>query len=294
MKIPGKVRSFDGTRLAFRVWGEVTDKTPVVCCSGIACDDMYWTYLAPELSQERQVVTWDYPWHGNSGPPEDPDETSVPSLARHAHTLLEHLDLSAVATVGHSMGVQVILEWWNLFREDVAAIVPVAGPFARTVGSLYGTGLGRYVLSALEAAARIQPDLTSLAWRAMFQSSIADPIGRAGGLIGHAPADMMDRYFSHLRQVDPVGILEMFRKGQEHSAEDYLEEIDVPVLIVHGKADVMSPFSLAQEMARRIPGAELIGIDGGAHTLPIEDPDMINATIRRFLREKVDAQSQPR
>lgn len=289
MKSPGKYRSFDGTRLAYRVWGQPSDLTPVVCCSGIACDDLYWTFLAPELSKERQVITWDYPWHGDSGPPGDRREITVPSLARHADVLMEHLSVPPAAFVGHSMGVQVILEIWHLFPERVTALIPIAGPFARTVGSLYGTGMGRYLLKLLETGAKLQPDLAALLWRAAFQASIADPVGRIGGLIGHVPASQMERYFTHLRQLDPVGLLEMFGAGQAHTAEDYLEEIDVAVLIIHGKADVMSPFVLAQEMARRIPGAELIGIDGGAHTLPIEDPDMINSTVKNFLKAKVDS-----
>jgi 3-oxoadipate enol-lactonase len=289
LKLPGKFRSFDGTRLAYRVWGQDTELTPVVCCSGIACDDLYWTFLAPELSKERKVLTWDYPWHGDSGPPGDRSEISVASLAHHADALLEHLSFPPAAFVGHSMGVQVILEFWHLYRDDVAALIPIAGPFARTVGSLYGTGIGRYLLKLLETGAKLQPDLTALLWRTAFQSSIADPIGRLGGLIGHVPAKQMERYFDHLRQLDPVGLLEMFGMGQAHSAEDYLDEIDVPVLILHGNADVMSPFILAQEMAQRIPDAELVGVEGGAHTLPLEDPEMINSTVRRFLKARVDS-----
>ncbi len=183
----------------------------------------------------------------------------------------------------------MILEFWRQYREDVVALIPIAGPFARTVGSLYGTGIGRYVLKLLETGAKLQPDLTALLWRTAFQASIADPIGRLGGFIGHVSAAHMERYFSHLRQLDPVGLLEMFGMGQAHSAEDYLDDIDVPVLIIHGKADVLSPFVLAQQMQERIPDAELVGIDGGAHTLPLEDPEMINGKVRSFLKTRVDS-----
>lgn len=80
----------------------------------------------------------------------------------------------------------------------------------------------------------------------------------------------------------------MFRKGHEHSADDLLEQVDVPVLILHGTKDAMTPFALAEEMARRIPGAKLVGIEGGAHTLPAESPDLIAAEIVRFLERITD------
>lgn len=289
MKVPGKLKSFDGTRISYRVWGKPSERTPVVCCSGIACDDVYWTYLAPELSKERQVVTWDYPWHGDSGPPGDRREISVPSLARHAHALFERTGLPPAVFVGHSMGVQVILECFRLFPDEVAALISIAGPYAHTVGHLYGTNLGHYLLTALEAAAKGQPEITTLLWRLAVTPQVADPLGRASGLIGRAPPELMARYFRHLATLDPAGLFEMFRAGHDHSADDLLEKIDVPVLILHGSSDVMSPFRLAQEMAERIPGAELVRVEGGAHTLPIEDPDAINGAIRRFLEEKVDA-----
>lgn len=294
MKIPSRFQSFDGTRIAYRLWGEPSVLTPVICCSGIACDDAYWTYLGPELSRDRQVVTWDYPWHGDSGPPGDRDQITVESLSRHAHEVLLRAGIERAAFIGHSMGVQVILEHFRMFPGDVAALIPIAGPYARTVGYLYGTNIGHYVLMLLQTAARSQPDLTSLTWRALADPRFADPLGRVLGLIGPAPVEIMERYFHHLATLDVGGLFDMFRAGQDHSAEDILEKIDVPVLIIHGTADLMSPFVIAEQMAERIPGAELLRMDGGAHTLPVEDPATINRAITEFLEERVDPQTEGR
>lgn len=263
----------------------------MVCCSGIACDDTHWTHLAPHLAQSRQVVTWDFPHHGQSSAAGDPAEITIPSLARHAVALMDHLAISEAVFIGHSMGVQVAFEAVRRAPDRIPALVAIAGPYGKTVGSLYGTSAGGYLLSLLESAARASPEKFASFWRFITDARIADPIGRIGGLIGHAPAAEMSLYFDHLQTLDPARLLEMFRAGQEHSAEDLLDSIRIPVLIIHGTADVMTPFALAEEMGKRIPSAQLIKVSGGAHTLPIEDPAMINAEVTRFLHDQVDAES---
>ena len=282
------VESFDRTKIAYRIWGEATEKVPLLCCSGIACDDVYWTFLAPDLGRERLVITWDYPYHGDSGPPGDPSEITVPSLARHAMHVLDAAGVEAAVLVGHSMGVQVAFEIYRLFPERVKGIIPIAGPFGNTVGSLYGTNMGVHLLSLLERLAEAKPGIADTVWRLSTMPVVADPMGRFTGLIGHAPADLMRRYLTHLGHFEPASLFAMFRAGHEHTAEDMLGSIDVPVLIIHGTADVMSPISLARVMADKIPGAELFPVEGGAHTLPIEDPGLVDTEIRSFLKIKID------
>lgn len=288
MKSQRRLTSFDGSRIAYRMWGEATERTPVLLCSGIGCNDVYWTEIAPALSEQRKVITWDYPYHGDSGPPGEEREITIASLARHAHAIVRETSLPPAAVGGHSMGVQVAFEFYRLFPEATAALIPIAGPFQKTVGALYGTGLGALVLSMLSMTTRARPELMALVWRVLMDPRVGDPIGRAGGLIGHAPKQVMEEYFRHISGVDLPGLLEMFRLGQEHSARDLLPDIGVPVLVIHGTADVMTPFYLAEEMARRIPDAELVAIPGGAHTLPAEDPERITAIVQTFLRGRVD------
>jgi pimeloyl-ACP methyl ester carboxylesterase len=280
--------SFDGTRIAYRLYGDDTSLTPLFFCSGIACDEMYWIQLANDVGRERLVVTWDYPYHGDSGPAGNEGEITVASMAHHAGALINHIGISRAVFAGHSMGVQVLLEAYRLYPASVAGMIMIAGPYQHTVGHLYGTDIGRWILTLIELGAAIQPRLAQFLWTLAVTPEIADPIGRVGGLVGPAPAESMVRYFEHLGRLD-VGILaKMFKEGQEHSAEDLLEHIAVPVLLLHGTNDVMTPLGLAEEMAERIPDAELVAVEGGAHTLPIEDPDLISRETRRFLSMKVD------
>ena len=62
-----------------------------------------------------------------------------------------------------------------------------------------------------------------------------------------------------------------------------LEGIGVAVLVVHGTADRAAPFAQGQEMARRIPGAELLAIEGGDHVSIFTHREIVRPRVARFL-----------
>jgi pimeloyl-ACP methyl ester carboxylesterase len=64
-----------------------------------------------------------------------------------------------------------------------------------------------------------------------------------------------------------------------------LEKIAVPVLVVHGTADRLVPFAQhGQALAARIPGAELLAIEGGEHVAIFTHRAAVQAQVTQFLR----------
>jgi pimeloyl-ACP methyl ester carboxylesterase len=62
-----------------------------------------------------------------------------------------------------------------------------------------------------------------------------------------------------------------------------LERIAAPVLAVHGTADRAAPFAQAEALVRRVPGAELLAIEGGEHVALFTHLAEIRARIGAFL-----------
>ncbi len=64
-----------------------------------------------------------------------------------------------------------------------------------------------------------------------------------------------------------------------------LEQIAVPVLVVHGTADRLVPFAQhGQALATRIPGAKLLAIEGGEHVAIFTHRAAAQARVTEFLR----------
>lgn len=64
-----------------------------------------------------------------------------------------------------------------------------------------------------------------------------------------------------------------------------LERIDVPVLVVHGTADRVVPFAPnGQSLAARVPGAEMLAIDGVEHVSIFTHRAETRAQVSSFFR----------
>jgi len=95
-------------------------------------------------------------------------------------------------------------------------------------------------------------------------------------------------YLEHIARVDLPLFVDMLGHAGRHSAKEILPTIDIPTLIVAGERDGFTPMALSREMSDVIPGAELLVVEEGSHTAPIERPHLVNEAVARFLR-RVDA-----
>lgn len=62
-----------------------------------------------------------------------------------------------------------------------------------------------------------------------------------------------------------------------------IEQITVPTLVITGDEDKVYPPAMAKDIARRIPGAELVTMQGVGHLSNLEQPDEFNQAVLDFL-----------
>lgn len=281
-------RAADGTGLAWRVSGHDLERTPVVLCNGIACSDSYWTEVVPALSAYRRVLQWDYRGHGRSEPPGDPRLTTVPDVARDLLAVLDAAAIGRAVLVGHSYGVQVVLEALRQQPERAAAVVAVAGAAGHPLSPSVAKR-GADWLTLLETLQRRLPRVSTALWREYWNSPLVRLLARAiGGTSLQAPPDAMHAYFVHVSTREPDVLLAMFRAMQAHSAEDVLDRLPVPLLALAGDADRLTPLPVMADLALRVPDGELVVSHGATHTLPAEQPRWLTRQLQPLL-SRIDA-----
>ena len=64
---------------------------------------------------------------------------------------------------------------------------------------------------------------------------------------------------------------------------DRLSEVTVPALVVVGNQDILTPRGDSEELAERLPDAELVVISGAAHGLMVEHATTFNRVLTEFL-----------
>lgn len=280
-------RGADGTRLYFhtqlRRTGEPAGLTALLC-DGLACDGFIWKYLWDELGEELNVAHSHYRGHGRSGLPVDTEQVGVNALAADVDAVRRELGDPPVVLVGHSIGTQVALEAYRRRPEGVAALVLLCGSFGRVTYTFKGSEMLASVLPNLIEFATRHPTVTRAIWSSV-PPRVAIAVARLTGDINLGAVRMEDvePYFQHVSIVDFELFLHMLRAAGEHSAEDMLAEVRVPVLVVAGAKDSFTPAAVSEAMAGAIPGAELEVIASGTHLAPLEHHREIATRISAFL-----------
>ncbi len=278
----------DGTRLFYTLEGDGPAGEAVVLNDGIACEGFIWRYLRPALRARYRVLHWNYRGHGRSGLPRDPARIGVPDHARDLHCVLDHAGVTRAGLLAHSMGTQVCLEALRQRPGVIAGMGLLCGSYGLITRTFHGTDfLGIALPAALDFAER-HPKLVRAFWS---RSPVALSVQMARWL-GEVDAlridpDDLAPYFEHLLHLDPVMFFRMLHAAGVHSAEDILASVKTPVLVVAGTRDTFTPSRYAEQMGRQIPGAELLLVPEGSHTVPLEQPERVNSRVLEFLAKRV-------
>jgi pimeloyl-ACP methyl ester carboxylesterase len=186
------------------------------------------------------------------------------------------------------MGCQVALEAYRQRPEGIRGLVLLCGSFGNVTSTFHGIPVLDLVLPRLLDLALKAPDVVRAVW-SRLPPQLALKIALKAGEIDPDrvhPEDMLP-YLSHMTHVDFPMFLRMLRAAGEHTAGDLIAHIDVPVLVVAGERDTFTPAFLASAMAEAMPKGELLVVPRGTHVTPIEQPEVVNARIEAFLRDRV-------
>lgn len=284
--VRGKVReteSFDGTVIRYSTRGT---GLPIVCANGVANTTTFWHFFEEHFSRFARVICFDYRGHGRSDAPDDPGTFEVPCFARDLEAVLDHAGVEKAVLAGFSMGAQVILEFCRGGADRACALVPLNGPCANPLEA-FGTSsmFEKAYTRLLEFFVRHPSGL-----EAVGVPLLLSPIARrAASLVeidgSRAPKRDMDLYFEHLAKMGFANELRSVLGMARHSAEDVLDGIRVPTLVIAGEKDGMCPARLVKRIYRRVAGAELFVVPGGSHATLIEEPDLVNLRVEAFLRK---------
>ncbi len=285
----GFAQAYDGTKIYYRSEGK---GFPLVVSNGILCSTGYWEYLRPFFRNRCQVVTWDYRGHGRSELPRHPANVTVGSYARDLKSVMDHLEIPRAVLVGHSMGVQVILEFYGRDPDRVLGLIPVLGTYGKPFQTFYGMQWPDKVFPTILRTGAKYANLIARLTKPLLRTRVPIPLARMSGAIHWqlCPAEIMKDYFLQISTMD-------FRMGfrallamSEHTAEDVLKRVRVPTLIVAGEKDPFTPPGVSEKMWRLIPDAEIITIPGGTHTALVENPLLMQLRMEVFLRDHFVAQ----
>jgi non-heme chloroperoxidase len=277
----GYVRSFDGTKLFYSIEGK---GKPLVFCYGLVCSSLHWTYQIDHFQQDYQAVWFDYRGHQNSEVPKNLDSLTLENIARDLGTVLDELNIADPVLLGHSMGVNVVLEFYRQQPNRVAAMVLANGTTQRPLETLFRHNAlqsGFYIFKKLY---KKSPKLISLLLKSQKGNPLARTLVALGGFNPHlTPQADIELYIDQVINMDPSILIKLIENYDAYDANAWLHTVKVPTLIIAGEQDKLIPLEQQELMHQLIPNSQLEVIRHGSHCPQMDLPDLVNLRIEKFL-----------
>jgi len=277
------VETFDGTKLYYNSVGE---GFPLICSDGIACDMYAWKYIVEQFSPRCRIIRWNYRGHGKSEKPADMNRLSIEDCADDLAVVMKDAGIKSAVHLGHSMGVQVIFEFYRRHEEKVRALVPVTGSYGNPLHTFHDSKIFNRLFPLVYDLVTTRHEDIMPIWKKIVPTNLAFKIATMSEINGKLvkQCDFMP-YLDHISQLDINLFVRMLKFANEHTARDVLPTIKVPVLIFGAEHDNFTPVWLSKEMQSLIPGSEFQFLPLGTHTAPIEHQDLIELRLDKFLRD---------
>jgi pimeloyl-ACP methyl ester carboxylesterase len=261
----------------------------IILSDGIGCIGYVWKYLEEQLRAGGwRTIRWHYRGHGRTPKPLKARRVAIADLADDLAAVLDTLEVSKAVLAGHSLGVQVCLESFRRHRDRVSALALLCGSYGNPLSTFHGRRTLEAALPLIRLVAGTAPRATRVVWRGFIPTDLAFHVAKLVEVDPeHVRKEDFFPYLEGISQVDPLLFLEMLSQAGRHSAESLLPKIDVPCLVIAGEKDGFTPVALSHSMAERIHGSELLVVQGGSHTAPIEQPELVCRTMLDFLSRRV-------
>ena len=280
MNQTGYVRAPDGAQIWYGTTGQGPD---LVLCDGLACDGFIWPYLMDRLADRYRLIRWHYRGHGESAPPSNPDSYDIHEIADDLGRILNHVGAERPIIAGHSMGVQVLLQYALDHPTEPAGLINICGSFGRPLDTLKDTDAAHRILPYLQRLVSMAPRTAQTLWETVLPTRLANLVATATetnpSMMG--ARDMLP-YLEHVAKMDLQVFLKLVKHAAEHTTLEGLPDIEVPTLIIAGRRDTVTPLHRSEQMHELMPHSELVVIDDATHVAPLEAPDAIGEAVERF------------
>lgn len=241
--------------------------TPVLLVPGLGGAGSYWNPNIPAFAQEHRVIIHDHRGTGQSS--RSRIHYSVEQMTNDLLAVMDHLGIEKAHLVGHSTGGAIGQTLAATHSDRLISLVIYASwtkadPFFRRVfearrALLTDVGVSAYVRST---SIFLYPD-----WWLNQNINLLEEREKVA-IPAFPPPEI------GASRID--AIVEFDRTAD-------LPNIKTPTMVVCAKDDILTPPYFSRELARLIPGAELMVLERGGHCASETNTHAFNAAVLGFI-----------
>ncbi|MGW6455882.1 alpha/beta fold hydrolase, partial [Streptomyces sp. NPDC055078] len=270
----------------------------VVFSHGYCLNQDSWHFQRAALRGLVRTVHWDQRSHGRSargasqsGPDRVP--VTIDQLGRDLKAVIDKAAPEGpLVLVGHSMGGMTVMAMAEQFPEIVRERV-VGVAFVGTSGGRLGEVSYGLPVAGVNAVRRVLPGVL----RAL--GSQAELVERGRAATADLFAGLIKRYSFSSKDVDPAVarfaermiestpidvVAEFYPAFDEHDKAEALPVFDeVPVLVLAGDKDLVTPSAHSEAIADFLPDSELVIVPDAGHLVMLEHPEVVTDRLADLL-----------
>lgn len=227
---------------------ETGQGVPVILLHGFPLDHTTWDRITPSLKEKARLILPDLRGHGRS--PATEGVYSMRLLAEDIAALMDKLQIEKAVLVGHSMGGYISLAFAHAYPHRLAGL------------GLVATIATADLPEKRQARLITVDEVKRKGVQTMAKSQAARLSDRD---------DVREHIYNLVMQTKPSTIISCLKGMAERpDASPYLPEINVPAVVIAGKADKGIPIEESRVMAQLLPKAWIVESDSG-HMPMLED-----------------------
>ena len=261
------VHATDGTRIHYEVTGK-SGATPVLMIQGLGASKNAWNLQRIAMATRFRIISFDNRGAGRSDKPTEP--FTLEQMADDALAVLDAAGIETAHVVGASMGGVISQIVAVKFPHRVRSLTLVC---TACRNHLWRQELLQSWAKTAEEKGMIEVGKEAAQWVMSPRSfrRLVPAFTWMGPLAALRPRH------SFVSQIDAI-------LNTREDLVDQLSTITAPTMVIVGNQDILTPRGDSEEIAERIPNAELVVISGAAHGLMMEHSSTFNKILIEFLQ----------
>ncbi|WP_431802128.1 alpha/beta fold hydrolase [Halobacillus andaensis] len=250
---------------------DIGEGQPIVFIHGWPLNHQMFEYQMNELPKKGyRFIGIDLRGFGQSDKPAFGYDYDT--LANDVKIIVEYLQLESFYLAGFSMGGPVSIRYATKYaNEELAKLILIgaaAPSFTRQDG--YEFGMPKEEVSGLiHSIKQDRPAALNDFGSNFYQSNISEPL---------------HQWFLGLGlQASAHGTIACAESLRDEDLRGELDQIQVPVTIMHGKKDEICDYNFALELKQRISDSHLIAFEESGHGLIYDERDKFNEELLKLL-----------
>jgi len=240
----------------------------IICVHGWGSNALIYRFLIYSLSSYFRIIAYDLKGHGESDKGEDTYDLGL--YTEELAQIIDHYNPQNLVLIGHSMGTAIVMNYlfYNPKRAKVAIISSGSADFR-------------------EPLPRIVP---------LFISKMDERVKNALvelGVTMNVTKDCPKELVELIREQNKKAPYFVYRNALLNTIyawkrDEELANIKIPVLLVVGDKDLLTPPHHAERLHELLPNSHLVIIKDAGHSIMIEKGMEVASLVKDFVEYQID------